>query len=109
MSARATKPGLKGRRVSNAAQEPVPMMPAADVRMAYRIMEATCPFPVDAAARGAPRSWAIAKALARATSLHPACVYVHLLIMISLVLNALVRALKRNPDRWKHRPLVGET
>lgn len=41
-----------------------------------------------AARKNAPCSWQFAGALARATSLHQSCIFVHLLIMLSLALNA---------------------
>lgn len=63
-------------------------MSGKDVRQATKLLEAMCPFPAESIAKNAPCSWSFAGALARATSLHQSCVFVHLLIMLSLVLNA---------------------
>lgn len=53
-----------------------------------KLLEHQCPFPEETMAQNCRISWKYAGALARATSLHQTCVYVHLLIMLSLVLNA---------------------
>ena len=63
-------------------------MSGKDVRQATKLLEAMCRFPAESIAKNAPCSWSFAGALARATSLHQSCVFVHLLIMLSLVLNA---------------------
>eukprot|EP00435_Cladocopium_sp_Y103_P029585 s1478_g7.t1 len=63
-------------------------MTGKDVREATKLLESTCPFPSESMAKNAPCSWQFAGALARATSLDQSCVFVHLLIMLSLVLNA---------------------
>ena len=59
-----------------------------DVRQATKLLETMCPFPSETMAQTVPCSWQFAGALARATSLHQSCAFVHLLIMLSLVLNA---------------------
>ena len=69
--------------------EPTPSMPKATVRCAYRLMEATCPFPCQRMEQAAPLAWKCAAALGSATSWATECVFTHLLILISLVLNAL--------------------
>ena len=63
-------------------------MTGKDVREATKLLESTCPFPSESMAKNAPCSWKFAGALARATSLDQSCAFVHLLIMLSLVLNA---------------------
>ena len=66
---------------------PVPLTPG-EIRAIYRIMETRNPFPDDQMRRAAPLTWKIAEALGRATSLHPSCVFVHLLILIATTLGA---------------------
>lgn len=59
-----------------------------DIRDMTKLLEHQCPFPEETMAQNCRISWKYAGALARATSLHQTCVYVHLLVMLSLVLNA---------------------
>ncbi|CAE7917987.1 unnamed protein product, partial [Symbiodinium necroappetens] len=66
-----------------------PMMSHADAQCAYRLMEAMCPYPDEAMSRSAPHAWEVCAALGRATSLSSACVFTHMVILISLTLNAL--------------------
>ena len=63
-------------------------MTGKDIREATKLLESTCPFPSESMAKNAPCSWLFAGALAKATSLDQSCVFVHLLIMLSLVLNS---------------------
>ena len=70
-----------------ASEEPSPLS-RADVRCASRLLDETNPFPTSAIAGATPLMWAVAEALARATSLHTACVYTHLMLVISLPLGA---------------------
>ena len=58
-------------------------MTAADVRCAGRIMDSTNPFPSSEVSMATPLMWKVAVALGRATSLHPSCVYVHIMILIA--------------------------
>ena len=58
------------------------------VRLAYQLMGVVNPFPVDVVESSSPLAWRVATAVGRATSLHPPCVYVHLIIRMSLVLGA---------------------
>ena len=51
-------------------------------------METTNAFPADSMRRATPLAWAVAAALGRATSLHPSCVYVHLLLLVATTLGA---------------------
>ncbi|CAK0896107.1 unnamed protein product [Prorocentrum cordatum] len=51
-------------------------------------MESQDPFPEEVARRAPPLMWAIATALGKATSLHPSCVYVHILLLIATTLGA---------------------
>ena len=67
-------------------KEPPRMMSKAETRCAYRLMEATCPFPSQVLATAAPLTWELAAALGRATSLSTSGVFTHLLILVSLVL-----------------------
>ncbi|CAE7282086.1 unnamed protein product [Symbiodinium sp. CCMP2592] len=65
------------------------IMSHADAQCAYRLMEAMCPYPDETISRSAPHAWELCAALGRATSLSSACVFTHMLILISLTLNAL--------------------
>ena len=58
------------------------------VRLAYQLMDVLNPFPVDVVSASSPLAWRVAAAVGKATSLHVSCVYVHLVILISLVLSA---------------------
>ena len=51
-------------------------------------MEATCPYPETSMKTAAPCSWELAADLGKATSLGTDNVFTHLLILVSLVLNA---------------------
>ena len=64
------------RRGSGNAEQP--LMQPADVRCASRLMDAMNPFPSSEVEKATPLLWAVAAAMARATSLHPSCVYVHM-------------------------------
>ena len=67
----------------------VAAMSAADAQCAYRLIETRCPYPDAAMSRAAPHAWELCAALGRATSLSSACVFTHMLILVSLTLNAL--------------------
>ena len=60
----------------------------AEVRAASRIMDTTNPFPTQIMQHSTPLAWRVASALGRATSLHPSCVFVHLLILVATTLSA---------------------
>ncbi|CAK0821406.1 unnamed protein product [Prorocentrum cordatum] len=77
-------------RAGARAQRPdeLPFMETGAVRLAYQLMDSLNPFPVDVVHASSPLAWSVAGAVGRATSLHPSCVYVHLVILMSLVLDA---------------------
>ena len=67
---------------------PPPQLSASEVRLAYRLMGTANPFPSDTVLRACPLGWRVSRALARATSLHPSCVFIHLLILVATTLGA---------------------
>ena len=77
-----------GQKRQGRAKEEQPLMTAADVRCAGRIMDSTNPFPGSEVSMATPLMWKVAVALGRATSLHPSCVYVHIMILIAHTLDA---------------------
>jgi hypothetical protein len=79
----------KGRYKAKRGGDAPSLMSKADTVCAYRLMEATCPFPSQGMSRAAPHAWECAAALGRATSLSTSCVFTHMLIVLSLVLNAI--------------------
>ena len=81
--------GKGARRLARPAEGALPPpLTKGEIRAAYRIMQTQNPFPEEVARRASPLMWAIATALGRATSLHPSCVYVHILLLISTTLGA---------------------
>ncbi|CAK0814291.1 unnamed protein product [Prorocentrum cordatum] len=77
-------------RAGARAQRPdeLPFMETGAVRLAYQLMDSLNPFPVDVVHASSPLACSVAGAVGRATSLHPSCVHVHLVILMSLVLDA---------------------
>ena len=61
---------------------------ADDLRLAYQLFDFQNPFPSDAIASNTPLARRVSGALGRAVSLHPSCVWMHLLILLALTLNA---------------------
>ena len=81
--------GPGGRRLARPAESAVPpALSKGEIRAADRLMETQNPFPEEVARRASPLMRAIAIALGRATSLHPSCVYVHMLLLIATTLGA---------------------
>ena len=74
-------------KASTAKQEPATCMNQASVRLAYQLMDVMNAFPVDVVSTCSPLAWRVAEAVGKATSLHVSCVYVHMVILISLVLS----------------------
>ena len=63
-------------------------MAKADVSLAYHIMDATNSFPVDVLRTCAPKAWRLAEAFGRASSSHASAMFVQLMVLVSLTLNA---------------------
>ena len=81
----AAGPRRSGRAVDLAQPD---TLSASEIQTAYRIMDTTNPFPAGVMLRVCPLAWRVAQALGRATSLHPSCVFVHLLILVATTLHA---------------------
>ena len=80
--------GRKGRGQKDAAEDGEPGMRKADLLLAYQLMDSTNPFPSASVARKQPLAWKVCCALAQAASLHPGCMFVHMLCLVALTLNA---------------------
>lgn len=80
--------GRKGRSKKDAAEDRDPGMCKADLLLAYQLMDTTNPFPSASVAARQPLAWKVCCALAQAASLHPGCMFVHMLCLVALTLNA---------------------
>ena len=80
--------GRKGRSKKDAAEDRDPGMCKADLLLAYQLMDTTNPFPSASVAARQPLAWKVCCALAQADSLHPGCMFVHMLCLVALTLNA---------------------
>ena len=86
---RVAEAGKGARRGARPAEGTLPpALTKGEIRAAYRLMESQNPFPEEVARRASPLMWALATALGKATSLHPSCVYVHILLLIATTLGA---------------------
>jgi len=65
-------------------------MCAADARLAYQLFDAMNPFPCETVRANMPTAWKLSSALSSAASLHPSCVFVHMLILVALTLRAVM-------------------
>jgi len=89
-SVRSARGGPHGNRQSRASADAAQPIRSADARLANQIFDAVNPFPVEHIRSSTPIAWKLSCALGRAASLHPSCVYVHMLLLIALTLNAVV-------------------
>lgn len=78
--------GRKGQK--RAAQEDHAQMTKEDLLLAYQLMDSSNPFPSNCIGSKQPLAWKVCCALGQAASLHPGCMFVHMLALVALTLSA---------------------